>query len=283
MAELFPLILFFLEGCNNMNLKSEIMVKNDVLYDEYLFGIEIETCSNSPFASKTIKDDNNNEIELKYFKKEMDCSIRCNKDSENNYPIEFVSKIFKYKDLAENSDFYNEVKQIVGAGNSCLKRKTKGGNIEWSKEKFVSCGTHIHMSNTKITKKEYPDFDKIITYIWIIDYQNDFINKYYLYQNRYKNPQCKKNTLVNFEQNMYDSKSKFRMLNILPSTENTKYNNEEVWHFEFRGLGEIVGNVEIFKKYIYDLISFWNDSVLIYKKDYKNIMEKITIITENNN
>lgn len=280
-------LYFFLQGCSNHIIQKkietditlskgnerELQIKEK--FSDYNFGIEIEICSNSPIEINTIKDDNNNENELKYFTKEKDISIRCGRNSDSIYPIEFISKMVKYKDIGIiTSEFFIEMNNILSCGDECEKRRTKGGNDTFSEEKFVSCGTHIHTSNKTITKKEYPNFDKIIIYTWIKYFQDDFISKYYLFQNRYKNPQCKKNTFDNFENNE-GSKSKFKMLNTMPSSENQKYNYEEIWHFEFRGLGEIINNSEIIPKYIYDLIELWKRAIKLYNTDYDKIIKNI--------
>ena len=54
-----------------------------------------------------------------------------------------------------------------------------------------------------------------------------------------------------------------------------KYNNEEIWHFEFRGLGEIINNSEIIPNYIDDLIELWKRAIKLYNRDYDKIIKNI--------
>lgn len=234
------------------NKDTSIANKNN--YNNFLLGIEIETCFNLDII-------NNNFL---YFKKTADASIKC-PIKENVKPVEFVSNILSFSDFEVGTKFNQELITILSNSKGCLINQKKN----------ISCGTHIHISNKTIDKKNYPNFDKIILYLWITKYQDIFKEKYYKYQNRENNPTCKLNY---FPKNPKKYTSKYMLLNTKPSyITNKRYKLTDFWHFEFRGMGEIINREKILKDYIKEIIIFWENTIILYNTQYQNIIDKMKI------
>lgn len=205
-----------------------------VLFDfnECNVGIEIETCC--PDIAP----------DLKYFKKETDGSIRCEEDGQK--AIEYILRFDERKYFQKRINIKNDIKTIL---NKCKKC---GSN----KRGQSSCGIHIHLSHPKLTKSDYPLFDKFFVRYWISTLYNRLKKKYSL---RTNNSFCVENTCY-----YADKYQKYRQLNILPSEEG------DLWHFEFRGMGDIhTLSVDLIDKFVEELaMEFINTSQSKLNVDY---------------
>lgn len=182
----------------------------------FFFGIEIEGC----FQTQEIE-------EFTWFHPERDSSIRC---ASRTTPIEYISKKLSISDLTD-ATFRQEYYQILKENIGCAKNGKQS--------KYVTCGTHVHLSNQYITKETYPGFPAWFMYMWLQQGQRYFAEKYYRLQSRTTNLYSKTMTWE-----VFLNLNKYSMVNFRPSL-----NEEETaWHLEFRGLGELISTTRAFPR-----------------------------------
>ena len=120
--------------------------------DDIIGGIEIETCVSTwdPWA-----------VNFYPYEEEEDSSIRCNIGAA----VEFVTRDpYPIVDIMDPStEIGNATQRIMESEIVYPCDKNSSGR--------VSCGTHVHMSNDRLTMLKYPHFDKVMRYFWIQYYQ----------------------------------------------------------------------------------------------------------------
>lgn len=100
------------------------------------------------------------------------------------------------------------------------------------KEDEDTGGLHIHLSHDMITKDKLPNFARVFHDLWV---QRFFKNLQTKYELRTDNRFCRINT--DYEADKYE---KYCQLNI----KNSFNEGETLWHFEFRGMGDIIGDMQ---------------------------------------
>ena len=187
-------------------------------------GLEFETCVKK-IGDKDYFDPNGKIwLDVRYDKiapyiQTKDSSISC---SGKRYKgIEFITeKPFPIIDIINNETKIGGATfwLIKHVGRSCAKNESGQ----------VTCGTHVHMSSSKYTKKRYPYFETVMRYLWMQYFQPYFMVTFYKHQKRYSNEFAE-------QTDVDDGGSKYVMFN----TKHTKSYDSE-WHFEFRGYGEML-------------------------------------------
>lgn len=195
-------------------------------------GLEFETCVKSVVNSR-----------LGPYKPTTDISLRCDKGLT---AIEFVTyKPYPIVDIIDKTTVIGKATRYIlfDLANEC--NKNRSGRI--------SCGTHVHMSGPW-SKKKYPYFDKCMRYLWIQYFQPYFVTKFYAHQDRYNNTYTKLST---------DKKIiKYEMFNTDPAKK-----IDPLWHFEFRGYGEMIGRWETTgHQYLKMLMNLWEATVKLHDK-----------------
>ena len=106
-------------------------------------------------------------------------------------------------------------------------------NKLFKEDGFITCGTHLHVSYLKqlpLSRINMRLFSKYFNNKWVKSYQDNFIKKYYIWQNRYKNYWCLPNKIDEY-------RNRPNLINFLNVDSRRK-----IFHLEFRGFGEIIGN-----------------------------------------
>ncbi len=197
--------------------------RGEVLLNDFHVGIEIETCCD-------------NAPDLQYFNKTTDGSIRC----KSGQPIEFVLD-YRYRQYYPNKEgIMKEINNIYEACSMCASND----------DKQSTCGIHIHLSHPFVTKELYPGFDKYFHQYWTAYLYEKLKNKYNLREN---NKYCIQNVCY-----YIDKFHKHRQLNLLPS-----FGYDTVWHFEFRGMGDIytLKDISMIDNFIEDLATEFMDAL----------------------
>ena len=218
--------------------------RGEVRLNDFNVGIEIETCCSS------VPDD------LDYFHIEGDCSIECENDTEE--AVEFILNWDDRKYFQNRENIQNEMETIF---NTCKMCANNGSGES-------TCGVHVHLSHDGLTKKEYPTFAAFFSRYWVSSLYDKLKDKYGLRRN---NGFCVENVCY-----YTDRLEKYRQLNFLPSKES------DVWHFEFRGMGDIhtmsVGLVDNFVEelamgftYSFQLL-LQNNGKLDYKQELWDVL-----------
>ena len=214
-------------------------------------GLEFETCvkfdNEGEIFNKRVYNDANL-LKLDYsrlgpYKPTVDITLRCDKGLTE---IEFVTdEPYPIVDIMDKTT-------VVGKATRYILFDLANGCNENDSER-ISCGTHVHMSGPW-SKKKYPYFDKCMRYLWIQYFQPYFVTKFYAHQHRYTNTYSKLST---------DKKIiKYEMLN----TDTTK-KSDTLWHFEFRGYGEMIGRWETTgHQYLKMLMNLWEATVKLHDK-----------------
>ena len=169
---------------------------------DFNVGIEIETCCNQI-------------PHLQYFKEEKDPSIQCLEGNE----VEFILRYDNRKYFQQRSRIMREMDNIVKACRMCAPSKKN--------PKHTTCGVHIHLSHPLATKREYAQFDRYFSRYWMSTLYDALRQTYNL---RLYNTYCRENTCYHS-----DRRDKYRQLNLSPTSEE----DDDLWHFEFRGMGDI--------------------------------------------
>lgn len=208
--------------------------------NEFNVGIEIETCCDDA-------------LYLKYFDRDVDSSIRCKK--KDQVAVEFILNLKgrKYFQQKNRENIKMEMQTIFDKCKMCDNDRGQS-----------TCGIHIHLSHPDLTKNDYPSFAKVFSQYWISSLYNHLKEKYSLREN---NVYCKKNTRYDT-----DRHEKYRQLNFLPSDD-----EDEVWHFEFRGMGDIhTVSVELIDAFVEELaMGFTNSFQLKLDVDFKKELWKV--------
>lgn len=216
-------------------------------------GVEIETCVQDP-----------DEHELDYYYEETrDSSIKC---EEGKRSVEYVTPEPYYI-----VDILDPETEIGGNTEDIFKHTYP---CETTISGRVSCGTHVHMSNNRLSMLKYPFFDKVMRFFWIQYYQPYCIHRFYKYQDRDTNDHY---TKISNHTRM----GKYEMFNVEPSYENLSEDEGErlfalsrdpgrTWHFEFRGYGEMrsgwTEDNPIAKEYMQVLMNLWYEAEDYYNK-----------------
>ena len=217
-------------------------------------GLEFETCvkDNEGEIFKKVNKrwvyNDANPLKLDYsrlgpYKPTVDTSIKCDKGLME---VEFVTyEPYPIVDIMDKTTVVGKATRYIlfDLANRC--NKNNSGR--------VSCGTHVHMSGPW-SKKKYPYFDKCMRYLWIQYFQPYFVTKFYAHQDRYNNTYSKLST--------HKKIKKYEMFN----TDTTK-KSDTLWHFEFRGYGEMIGRWETTgHQYLKMLMNLWEATVKLHDK-----------------
>jgi hypothetical protein len=223
-------------------------------------GIEIETCVREGFF---IYDDGWEEDFYPY-EETVDESIKCSKGES----VEFITQDpYPIVDILDpGTEIGNATERIMNSEDVYACAENSSGR--------VSCGTHVHMSNTRLTMLKYPHFDKVMRYFWIQYYQPYCLQRFYKFQDRDKN--------IFYSQISNEiPQGKYEMFNVLPSFKGLPSDKIEMatvisllpkrtWHFEFRGYGEMrtgwTDENPIAKEYIQVLMNMWYEAEDYYTK-----------------
>ena len=211
---------------------------------DFNVGIEIETCCG-------------NVPSLEYFKQTGDASIRCADDEQE--AVEFVLHFKDRKYFQNRAAIVKEMQTIFDACSMCAE-SNHHANFNHS-----SCGVHVHLSHPLVAKKDYPAFAKVFSQYWVSSLYNALKDPYRLRQD---NSFCVENICY-----YGDKHEKYRQLNVLPSEDS------DVWHFEFRGMGDIHGaNVALVDDFIESLALGFTDAfrsrqnVVDYKEELYDLL-----------
>lgn len=235
-------------------------------YDKDIIGgIEIETC----VREGLFEYDNGWEEDFYPYEDVDDTSIKC----KNGEAVEYITH-----DPYPIVDILNPETEVGNATERIMKSEDVYACAK-NTNGLVSCGTHVHMSNPRLTMLKYPHFDKVMRYLWIQYYQPYCIHRFYKFQDRDKNEDYSKIST-------HVPRGKYEMFNIRPSYRGLppdKYEREiaisedpnRSWHFEFRGYGEMrtgwTDENPIAKEYLQILMNLWYEAELYYKM--KNVAE----------
>ena len=201
--------------------------------NQFDVGIEIETCCPDP-------------PRLTYFEEEGDGSIRCNDGGDKAVEFILAWNCSRYFMLRES--IKNDMQKIFDACSTCGTNKSGQS----------TCGIHVHLSHPDLKKKEYPSFGRFFSNYWINSLYNKLKTDFGL---RTNNQYCVENKCY-----YRDKNDKYRQLNILPSLDE----DSEVWHFEFRGMGDIkTVNVELIDKFIEALASGFTEGLRLLQGNVK--------------
>ena len=239
-------------------------------YDKNIIGgIEIETCVDKGLLGY-VDDWEESLSSFPPYENAVDTSINCDKGVSVEYITQEPYPIVDIMD--PSTKIGNATERIMNNRDdvyACAKNRSG----------FVSCGTHVHMSNPRLTMLTYPHFDKVMRYLWIQYYQPYCIHRFYKFQDRDKNEKYSKIST-------HVPRGKYEMFNVEPSYAGLppdKYEREiaisehphHSWHFEFRGYGEMrtgwTDENPIAKEYLQILMNLWYEAELYYK--HKNVAQ----------
>ena len=224
-------------------------LQNDLMLSGFNVGIEIET---GDLYEEVVN------LKSKVFKTVQDSSVTGY--SENNYNelgpgTEYVLKkiYMKYFIPKKHEKIKKRMNEILIHSHSSVNLKKdeemreemsadyevdlfdedlldRTENLE--KEDEDTGGLHVHLSHDMITKEKFPNFARVFQDLWVSRFFKKLQAKYEL---RTNNRFCRINT--DYEA---DKHEKYRQLNI----KNSFNEGETLWHFEFRGMGDIIGDME---------------------------------------
>jgi hypothetical protein len=232
-------------------------LQNDLMLSGFNVGIEIETGD--------LYDEVGN-LKSKVFKTVQDSSVYGY--SEENYNelgpgTEYVLKkiYMKYFIPKKHEKIKKRMNEILIDSHPSVNLKedeemreemSADNGVDLSSEEFLSTtiekededtgGLHIHLSHDTITKDRYPNFARVFHELWVSRFFKKLQAKYEL---RTNNRFCRINT--DYEADKYE---KYRQLNI----KNSFNEGETLWHFEFRGMGDIIGDMKKGAAYVDDYI-----------------------------
>lgn len=228
-------------------------------------GIEIETC---------VQDPDQHDLDF-YYEETKDSSIKC---EEGKRSVEYVTpEPYSIVDILDpETEIGSNTEDIFKHTYPC--ERTISGR--------VSCGTHVHMSNIRLSMLKYPHFDKVMRFFWIQYYQPYCIHRFYKYQDRDTNEDY---TKISTHLRM----GKYEMFNVEPSYANLSEDEgerlfalsrdpERTWHFEFRGYGEMrsgwTKENPIAKEYMQVLMNLWYEAEDYYNKHNIANADRVKII-----
>jgi len=237
----------FFTGTNPWDYKKDI-----------IGGIEIETCVNGELFDTDWFD------EFEPYKETMDESIKCSEGEAVEY---ITSDPYPIVDILDPGT-------EIGAATQRIMESEDVYPCDKNSSGRVSCGTHVHMSNDRLTMLKYPHFDKVMRYFWIQYYQPYCLQRFYKFQDRDKN--------IFYSQISNEiPQGKYEMFNVVPSYRGLPRDKIELasvlsvlpnrtWHFEFRGYGEMrtgwTDENPIAKEYIQVLMNMWYEAEDYYTK-----------------
>lgn len=201
--------------------------------NQFDVGIEIETCCPDP-------------PDVTFFDEESDPSIRCNDGGDK--AVEFILSWNYSRYFMLRESIKNDMQKIFNACSTCGTNKSGQS----------TCGIHVHLSHPDLKKKEYPSFGRFFSNYWIKSLYNKLKADFGL---RTGNQYCVENECYYTDKN-----EKYRQLNISPSFDE----DSEVWHFEFRGMGDIkTVNVNLIDKFIEALASGFTEAFQLLLQNVK--------------
>ena len=214
-------------------LESSHKKKKVLNVNQFDVGIEIETCCPDP-------------PDLRCFDEDSDGSIRCN--DGNDKAVEFILSWNYSRYFMLRESIKNDMQKIFNACSTCGTNKSGQS----------TCGIHVHLSHPDLKKKEYPSFGRFFSNYWINSLYNKLKTDFGL---RTNNEYCVENKCYYRDRN-----EKYRQLNILPSFDE----DSEVWHFEFRGMGDIkTVDVNLIDKFIEALASGFTEGFRLLQGNVK--------------
>ena len=156
---------------------------------------------------------------LVHFDKTEDGSIRCKKHYNQDHERSAAEYVLGYDDRQYFQKRESIKADMCAIMSSCVPcaDNDKGES---------TCGLHIHLSHPSIKKEKYPGFDKYFSRYWTTVLHKQ-LTKNHDFKLRKKNQFCIENVCYYMDRN-----EKYRQLNFLPSQDS------DLWHFEFRGLGD---------------------------------------------
>jgi len=136
---------------------SQINVHEKYPLSLFNFGIELESCISFE----------DYEPDMSKFELGSDDTISCRHGSSN---VEYRYRgVHTLADLTQQgSEIAQDIRVLDAVSTGCLR---------------TSCGTHVHVSHSSVTKQSHPTFQNIVQTQWVKD-QDFFIYKWYKFQAR---------------------------------------------------------------------------------------------------
>ena len=213
------------------------------------FGPEIETCiSKRNAAPRLVK-----------FQTGSDGTIICRCGFTNvEYRYRGVHTLAALTDtFFSTSKIAKDIRHLHTLADKCL---------------HTSCGTHVHLSHSLVTRDSHPSFGHVVENLWRSE-QDHWINKWYIFQNRHESSEyCRPNIdYFNEKDSMFRWAGDYGVRGL-----------SNTWHFELRGLGELVGPnaasqgdpVTRLALYMKDMETFMYDALEIYEQRKRKMKAK---------